>query len=386
MFVAANKIKRVALFSMSGYDLISNPLINLAKYLSKRGYVVDIFGLGSTKFAVPDFESGGINCILFNAAVFRGRFFRFFQVAYFFFTRMMGKKYSFFVGFDPPGLKMAAFISLFLRVPFIYFSLEIISKSTIKSWRQHFQKWLESKLSFRALLSITQDKKRAEILARENGLNLNKIMVIHNSPLGEPLKDKSFWLRDKFEINDSRIIVLAVGSLIPEHLIEELVNMALYWSEQYVLVLHGWFANAAFETKIKSIIGQSSGKIILSTELLPIAQKYQVFQSADIGLAVYRPAGDNFLYTGLAAGKIFDFLRCGIPVVVNDLPGMKGFLQDTGAGEVVADLGDIESVLPRIISEREKYAKAAFKLFEQYENSKSSAVVIDRIESALKIR
>jgi len=377
------KSKRVALCTMSGYDIISSPLVNLAKYLVQRGYEVDIFCVGSNKFPALHFDEAKICLIIANLPPSRIPFYKFFRIVAVFMKKAKKNSYSFLIGYDPKGLKVAALFSVFWRVPFVYHSLEISSMVLFLGWRQRAAKWLENILSKRALFCITQDETRAKCLSKENGVARDKILVLPNSPLGKSMPQKSRYFRDKFSIVDSKVMVLLVGSLIPEHMIEELVEAALYWPDQYVLVLHGWFADKKFEQRIRDSIVKNKDKIYLSTEVFPFKEKLLVFQSADIGLAFYRPINDNFIYVGAAAGKIFDFLRCGVPVIANDLPGMEELLTKPGCGEVVKSCEDIGAILSVISLKLNSYRKAALAVFDKYEFSRSAFPMINKIENVL---
>jgi len=382
-----NSLKRqcntVALFTTSGYDLISTAVISTAVFLQRCGYQVDLFTIASDKFAPPEFLEPSIRCIAFKQ---RHQFYfpgmGQIRSLWFYAQASHGRKHRFLVGFDPGGLRNAALLGMLWQIPFVYHSLEIVCEDTLTTRRQRLAKWIDRMLSARALLTLTQDKARADILVRENHLPREKIAVVPNAALGEPMPEKSRWLRDKFGIEDSKVIVLATGSLIPEHMIEEIVRSVPTWPSQFVLMAHGWFADPGFEEHIRGLVGNCDGRVYLSTELLPASQKYLVFQSADIGLALYRPVNDNFRYVGAAAGKVFDFCRCGIPVIANDLPGFDRLIKHKGCGEVVRDCSEIGPALVQVAIFRERYSRSAIETFLEYEFSRNYEPVLRRIETA----
>jgi hypothetical protein len=55
-------------------------------------------------------------------------------------------------------------------------------------------------------------------------------------------------------------------------------------------------------------------------------------QCSDLGLVFYDSSDPNVAVIGLSSGKLHKFLSYGKPVVINDLPSMKSFLEDNGFG------------------------------------------------------
>ena len=370
---------RVGIFTTSGRDALYSPFINSVLYLSQCGYKVDIFALASDKFPAPEFNSADIQYIpirLSRSHVPGGSQ----LITLLRINRLLrDKQYHFFIGFDPGGLINAAVLGVLRKTPYIYHSLEIVSESTLSTRRQRLKKFLERLLSKQAVLTITQDEVRADILARENRLDRNQVTVVYNAPLGEPLPAKSSWLRDRFRIPETQYIVLAVGSLIEEHLVDQIAESVSGWPEQFTLVLHGWFASEAFEKRLRQIANSQSDRVFISTELLPHDKRHLVFQSADIGLAFYKPVNENLRYVGAAAGKIFDFMRCGVPVIANDLPGMKELIEGNQWGVVISDSSAIPHVLSMIERHYQKYRDQSLRAFERYDFARSYARALNRI-------
>ena len=107
-----------------------------------------------------------------------------------------------------------------------------------------------------------------------------------------------------------------------------------------------------------------------------------LFASAAVGLAFYRPVDDNFRYVGHAAGKIFNLMKVGVPVVSNDLPGLRDLLDGNGCGRVVADPGRIGGVLREILADPGPWRARCRQIFPRFEFSRNYAEVIRRVEAA----
>lgn len=373
--------KRVALFSTTGSDMLSSPLINSAEYLGAQGYLVDVFGVESTQFAAPTFLSPNITYIPYRVTETQipGTKLLF---ALYRLNRLVGRKsYEFLIGFDPPGLINAAVLGKWRRTTYVYHSLEICSEATLVDWREKFFKRIERWLNRGAILTITQDDQRADILARENRLDRGRIAVVYNSSFGDPLPEKSRWMRERFDIPSAKRVVLCVGLLSGVHMADLIAESVGSWPETFVLVLHGWFSvhRPDIEEKIRRIAAQHPDKVFISDTVLPPAEKYRAFQSVDIGLVFYKPINDNLRYVGAASGKLFDFMRCGVPIIALDLPGMKELVEDSGAGVLVPAAMEIPGALTSILSDYEHYSESSLAAFGQYSFAQSYEAALTRI-------
>lgn len=371
--------KRVAMFTGKALDFISAPLINSAEYLASLGYLVDIFARESRWLPVPTFDSFNISYIPYRIidASFPGKTFLGTPHQL---DRMMGDgPYEFFVGFDLPGLINAAMLGKWRRTPYIYHSLEIDCEAALLGWQRKFDKRIERWLNRGAALTITQDEYRADLLAFENHIDRERISVVYNSPFGELLPEKSDWLRQRFDIPSTKQIVLVVGSLIKEHMVDLIAATVESWPTQFVLVMHGWFSDKSIEEEVRRIAARNNERMFISTTLLPYSERNLVFQSANIGLIFYNPITDNHRYVGAAAGKLFDFMRCGVPVIAIDLPGMKELVEDSGAGAVVQDVTQIPATLDHILQDYGQYRDRSLATFDRYSFAQSYARALARI-------
>jgi glycosyltransferase involved in cell wall biosynthesis len=155
------------------------------------------------------------------------------------------------------------------------------------------------------------------------------------------------------------------------------------WPPDCVLVLHGWMPDAGFAGQIRAEAAKRPGRVYLSTELLPDAGKFQVFQSAAIGLVCYEPADDNLKYAAGSSGKLFDFMRTGVPVVANDIPGMRELVAGNACGIVVQAAGQIGEAIGAVRASYFGYRQAALAAYENYRFDTSYDAVLPRIEASL---
>ena len=370
----------VALFTCFEWVSISTSVLNTAKYLASKGYDVDLFAISSERFGVPVFDHENVHVHIITSGRFPIPFFKF-LMRYIYITR---RNHSFFIGFDPEGLIIGGLVSLLFKVFYIYHSLEIYTlpeNTGRKHWYGRLRKKLEKWFAQRARLILTQDENRANILAHIDNLDRGRIFLVYNSPMGEALSDKSTFLRRKLGISDNKKVVLCVGSLMPETFTDEIIRSVDNWPEEFVLVVHGWIPSVEFERSLRREAEQRTGKVFLSTELLPDSDKNKLFQSADIGLAFFKPVDKNLEYAAGAAGKIYDFMRAGVPVIGNSIPGMRELLEENELGLVVSEIREIGGVLRKIICDYYYYSQGALKSYGKYRFEVSYARVLDKVQT-----
>ena len=371
--------RSVALFTCFEWVSISTSVINTARYLAGLGYEVDLYLIPGGRFGEPTFSEQAIRKI-----VVVPRRFLIGQLKFLWARWRQGKDYRFAIGFDPLGLIAAAMQRLVFGTPYVYHSLEILCISPETNWKLRLLKKLERWTSRRALLCLTQDAQRGAILANDLGIPPGGIGVAVNGPIGPALPQRSGYLQRKLGIDASKTIVLAVGSLMREHWIDKILDSVDTWPADCVLVLHGWIPDSNFATQVLAEAAKRPGRVFVSTDLLPDSEKYQVFQSATIGLVCYEPTDDNLKYAAGSSGKLYDFMRVGVPVVANDIPGMQELVAGNSCGIVVRSDGLIGQAISTMLADYRTYSQSALAAYENYRFDVSYEAVLPRIESSLR--
>ncbi|WP_347272951.1 glycosyltransferase [Candidatus Kuenenia sp.] len=385
-----NKNQAVALITAHGWIGVSTPVVMTVKYLASKGYLVDIYMTenelcNNLGIATPDITSK-------NIKIYKNKTQNSHQII----TTSSGlkiyttdlefaakysssspKKYGWIIGFDPAGLIRAALLASAWNVPFIYHSLELCSQ-------EDPYKEIERIFSQKALFTLIQDNARADILAQTNGLDRDKIEIIYNSSLGDASSEKSDFLRDTFKIQKDKKIVLATGTLLPITCIDQIIKSVGSWPGNFVLVLHGWIPDKNFELKVLKEIETKKDKIFLSTEILGVEEKHKVFQSADIGLAFYNPIDTNLKFAAGSSGKIFDFMKAGVPIIGNNIPGMSELLEGNGCGIVVNNASEIGNVLHNLMDQYEVLKKGCMENFPKYEFGRCYEKLLNRVISEIQ--
>lgn len=363
--------KKVALVTGYGWAGVTVSLAMCIEYLYQKGYDIDVFidkdhicdGYGLNQ---PLFDVQKANVVFFEKPNIKGSVV-YEQIAvtkandaFFQFVKMRDCLYDFYVGFDIDGLVRSGLCALEQNRPFFYFSLEFYEVEDESKVAERF-------FANKAWKIFTQDRFRAALLSDMLDVPLDKLNVVYNTTIGNPIVEKSSWLRQKFPIKENQKIVLCIGTLMGITGVDKIIQSAVTWSEKYVLVLHGWIPEQSIAELISSSLKRYPQKIFYSSQPLQHDDKFNLFSSADFGLIYYRPDNLNLKYAAWSSGKFFDFCRCAVPVVGNNIPNMHELIEDNGCGMVLDDFMQLEESFDTIDKSYQSYLASALQTFEKYD-------------------
>ena len=88
--------------------------------------------------------------------------------------------------------------------------------------------------------------------------------------------------------------------------------------------------------------------------------------SADVGIALYseKELGYRATYMGLAAGKIGNYLKCGVPIIATKLLSLS-YIETYQCGILVEKEKDIAFAINKILSNRDMYSKNAHRCYRE---------------------
>ena len=363
-------MNKVALIAPFGWAGVSTPLILTIEYLTSINYSIDLY-LDYNKYC----DDIGINQPLFN---FKNTTIFYYEVKgeekkiehnqllipqqdlhFINFFDKNKQDYAFIIGYDERGVIRTGLCAQKYKIPYVYFSLEFYEK------QNHIKK-AEKYFAQKASKIITQDPFRAKILTKCLNVPADNISFIYNTTIGEPIKIKSNYLKNKFKINSNKKIILAIGTLLEITGITDLLESLPLLDEHFVLVLHGWIPNSKMQETINSYIQQYPEKIFYSDEKLSHDEKFKIYSSADIGFIHYSPQNLNLKYAAWSSGKFFDFIRCGVPVVANMIPNMKKLVEKNGVGKVINKYEYINDELNTLLNHYDKYSSNCYITYKKY--------------------
>lgn len=337
-------------------NLLTFPsIMNLISSLSENEYYVDLFLPNS---AIPEERfSKSLHLIPYSGKI---------DLLNKLLRMAKSRGYRVLISFYADDFIIASLIGMVHKIPVIYHNLEVFGDDEIKSINYKIKKILEIYFHKKVASTVIQDENRLNLLCKTNKVSPDNIIILPNSYIGEH-KDKGVYLRNKFNISDNKTILLYVGGIEKWALDENLFKAVEKWPDNLVLALHGWSSDG-FLQSLKPLIEKSSGKIFVNNSILCEEEYCELVSSADIGLVWYKnKLTQNVSNIGLSSGKLAQFLRCGIPVVVPEyLNDLKEIITRYHCGEIAENEDDIHLCAQKIINNYEYYRTNAFDYFRNY--------------------
>ncbi len=258
--------------------------------------------------------------------------------------------YDLVIGVDRQGLIEAAFLYKLSKMPFVFFSFEIMFESETSTKFKSSEK--EAAKSVKHW--FVQDEIRATHLQRENGLNPTIKTIIPLAPSGSSNKN-SHRLRDQLGIPLEKKVAIVMGSISAWSMTLEILSSVESWPDDWALIVHDRYGRTEIELEKLgcNINGITAGKVYLSNHACILVDDMStILAGVSAGLAFYQPdytsryTGKNLEFLGLASGKISVFLRHGIPFIMNEIGTYSSLAKQYNFGIVVDEPIDISSALP----------------------------------------
>jgi glycosyltransferase involved in cell wall biosynthesis len=144
----------------------------------------------------------------------------------------------------------------------------------------------------------------------------DKVTVVKNVPLRTnlPAKDPQYF-RSSFNIESDATVFLYQGVLSQGRSIELLIELfkQMPQSKQLVLMGYGPLSNTVKEAA-------AAHKNIHYHPAVPPDELLTYTPAADVGLALFENTSLSYFYS--APNKLFEYLVCGVPMLVSDFPDM----------------------------------------------------------------
>jgi hypothetical protein len=383
---------KVAIVFPSGHFATTPCISSLAILLARRGIQVDIYtavNTSSTKessFAFLD-DIPNLNLYLYFMKI--GSFFENIPLIMagfmpWFISKQHKKHYDLIIPAGIRGLFILGIWSCFTRIKFGFLCLELYLKKEQHSLKGRIVKALEGFFNRRAAFVIIQDELRGKILQRENNYQ-GKILIFPNAGLaetGSQKPDKDILMR--FGINGQKVVLYAGNIYSKWAMTKELLSSALIWPDDWVLLLHSKARRAESEKQTTLQTGLLGSKIFISDDILDEYEYEALVKSVDVGIALYDGrVSENLYYLGYSSGKVSQYLRCGIPVIINRLPLIDKLVEDYNCGYIVDDLLQISHYLIDINNNYNHYSMNAHEAFLKVINPELYVYPIIEVISSL---
>jgi hypothetical protein len=290
------------------------------------------------------------------------------------------------IGVDPDGLALAH--SIAHGAPLGYFSLELLLSYELSTPVDRQLKAQERELSQQAAFVIIQDEARGRLLAEDNNLPWDRLVLVPNAPPGPARRQAGRYWHKRFDLPEDARVVIHAGSLGDWTGVEGIVESVSDWPEPWVLVVHTRYdaESTAYVERLRA--RADSNRVFLSLKPVPRQDYDALIDGADVGLGFYIPDPSsaftqrNLLTLGLSSGKLAYYLRAGLPVIVNRDASIADDVDAHGMGVAVSDVHEVAHAIRTIESDYDSFSRNALKFFEEHlDFRRAFAEVIRRVEA-----
>jgi glycosyltransferase involved in cell wall biosynthesis len=259
----------------------------------------------------------------------------------------------------------------------IHVSMELLCPKRVS---QRVLRWTEKKVLSRISKVIIQDEVRARILAGQDEYPRERYFFVPASRPGcgtQVLACRFF--HEKFGLDSDKKVLLLTGSLTPGLRVVEAVRAASLLPERYVLVLHGWFPDAAYRRDVMDWVQKRAGFVYYSDHIFEKRHLDRLFAASDIGLVTYAAVDENYKYIGAAAGKALDFMRWGIPMIVNRETNACELVVKNQCGVAIDSFDDLGKAVSAVESKYGELQANGRRRFPDYEFSARFKPVLEYV-------
>lgn len=169
-------------------------------------------------------------------------------------------------------------------------------------------------------------------------------------------------------------IILYSGIFIEERKLDTFIETVLQNKEKYCLVLMG--RQSSYLERLQ----QKYPNSFIYLGFIQPPQHLEIVKLADVGILVYVADQKSINPVFCAPNKIFEYAKYGIPMICNDIPGLKYSVEYNGMGVCcnVEYISDIENKLEQIIENHDKMSDNAKNYYKNVNLKESIRKVINR--------
>lgn len=282
--------------------------------------------------------------------------------------RFSSREFHCHIVFDPSGMVLCK--KLFPATKPFYYSLELSllseaaaggENSPGRSLLENMRGWSHD---IRGL--IIQSREREGLFRGDFPLGRD-IPTLHLPVTyqGPALPERGSLLRRKYGIPPHARIAIHLGGVNPYFSSLEIAEIMAETPGWYLFFQGNNPRGYAREIR-RMAKRKGRGNIIVAKRFLTSMDKlFGYVQSADAGIAWYNDVNANFRTAGFSSGKIPAYMRCGLPILANNLPSINESVARTGCGVCVDELRQIPEALQKIENDYGNYRREALREYEK---------------------
>ena len=129
--------------------------------------------------------------------------------------------------------------------------------------------------------------------------------------------------------------------------------------------------------------------VLFSTMPVSTSELDDLVGSAHIGIALYslKELGYRAELMGLAAGKIGNYLKCGLPVIATSVSSIQSYVEKYQCGVCVNSANEVRNAVEKILSDYEAYSSNALACYDElWSPDKYCSIILSRINKLCKTR
>ncbi len=245
---------------------------------------------------------------------------------------LLFRRYDLYLSNDLDSLLPNFLISKLKRKPLVYDSHEYFTgvpeiqhRPVVKAVWTRLEKWIFPKLKD----VITVNDSIAELYRQEYGKDVKVVRNISDSSLPEKVKTRE----DLGLPKDAFILINQGAGINVDRGMEEALETLKLLPPRVVLLIVG---NGDALPGLKKMAEELmlSGRVIFKPKQ-PYLEMLQYTLNSDCGLSLDKPLSPNYRFS--LPNKVFDYIKCGLPLVVSDVVEVQKVVRKYQLGEVISD-------------------------------------------------
>ena len=339
-------------------------LKTLVMYLGRQGFQITILTSESKKFTVSTFDHKNIKYVKVREKTRKLEVPTTLKLLTRAFLYLSSHKVDYAIGGDARGNIIVHQLSKIFKFKHINFQLEYPQIITEKHpVLNRTEKWENNALRH-ADFVITHDNWHEQFLQERLKLN-NKILLLPNASFTPEYKEQSSFLREKLRLSPNDVLILHSGGFGKWFRCKELAEATQNWNENYQLIFHTSH-KVDDDPYFQSVYKGTYQHVVFSLQPVSTYELDSLVASANIGIALYsiEELGYRAIYMGLAAGKIGNYLKCGVPVIATRLPSLS-YIEEYKCGVLIDNEDKIQEAITTILADIKSYKENAYRCYKE---------------------